>query len=47
MSSTYDTILDNNDISISAVPYGGNNRCQNEGSAEQECDVSVPCAQRL
>ena len=42
-SSTYDTILDNNDISISSVPCGGNDYGQNESSAEQECGVSIPC----
>ena len=34
MSSTYDKILDNNDMFTSVVPYGQHNRCQNEGSAD-------------
>ena len=43
----YDTAVANYDILISAVPYCGNNRCQNESSAESECGVSVPCSERI
>ena len=43
----YDTIVANCDIFIPSVPYCGNNYGQNEGSAEQECGVSIPCPERL
>jgi len=35
-----------NDIIIPSDNCRGNNYCQNESFAEQECGVSIPCPQR-